>query len=453
MFKKFQKPPTPRSSQTWQQDPSWLLKNLLRMTEEAGLLENEGIQRAIFAAGMANDFHTLTALQQIMRPHYLRAQIEKNPFRPAPRDNEVDGEIRIGTVVETGAPYGLSLKQDLPRHVGIYGGSGTGKTQLIYLMMFWLVQLGTPFTVFDFKKDYGYFAEALREYFEIVVIWWRYFKENPNKPPPNTPPGDWLQYSADIFAPIVHVMFGSKAFVMKVIDLAYQGAGVYEGADGYPSMYEVFEILKKMQIPKIERDARFLETALGRIEALLTVMGEVLDCSSGMPLEELTDMNWILQLDGLAMFAQSFIVTTILYWIFVYRLNQEQRGGLGQVVILDEAMHVLNKDPHTAGEPPMIDQFLSKVRDTSVGVIFGTQQPSRLTSSAHANSATKIAFALRDGQDIFYIARSMSLNREQMEWFNRLPTGYAIVRTHRYPHPFVIKIPYLPVRETAWRKR
>jgi hypothetical protein len=201
---------------------------------------------------------------------------------------------------------------------------------------------------------------------------------------------------------------------MKVIDLAYRGAGVYEGNQNYSSMYEVYEILNRMKIPKIERDARFLETARGRIEALLTVMGNVLDCSRGMPLEKLTEMNWVLELDGLAMFAQSFIVTTILYWIFVYRLNQGHRGGLRQVVILDEATHILHTDFQKAGETPMIDQFLSKVRDTSVGIIFGSQQPTKLTSSAH-------------------MARSMSPNREQMMWFNRLPTGHAIVRTHRYP--------------------
>jgi type IV secretory pathway VirB4 component len=74
------------------------------------------------------------------------------PFEQ-PSGNEVDGQVRIGTVKNTNVPFSLNL-DEINQHLLITGRVGSGKTTIIYLIMMELLKAGIPFLAFDFKQDY-----------------------------------------------------------------------------------------------------------------------------------------------------------------------------------------------------------------------------------------------------------------------------------------------------------
>ncbi len=95
------------------------------------------------------------------RKDYFRGLFERLfsslPFEQ-PVDNCVDGTIRIGSVKETGVPFGLDL-DELTEHVLIVGRVGSGKTTAIFVMMIQLSREGVPFWAFDFKQDYRHLLD------------------------------------------------------------------------------------------------------------------------------------------------------------------------------------------------------------------------------------------------------------------------------------------------------
>src|SRR3989344_4171688 len=79
----------------------------------------------------------------------------------------VGGEIEIGDILYGNKPVGrLGLNTgDFMTHVGVFGSSGYGKTNISYLLVRKLSEKGVPVVIFDFsKKNYRDLAQTdLRE--------------------------------------------------------------------------------------------------------------------------------------------------------------------------------------------------------------------------------------------------------------------------------------------------
>lgn len=433
-------PPNPGST-------SAELKNLLRMMEDAGLMRNEALQRAVFSAGMANDLFVLKALQQLINAEWLRTQIDKNPFRPLPKSDEVAGDIHIGDVIETGAPFGLDLNKEILCHILIAGCSGSGKTNLNRHIIRQLAERGIPVFIPDIKNDYASIHTLIgKENLLTTKPDAGELKFNPLQPPEGVNPIQWLQVIVDIFGQAFSLMVGSKGFLLENINELYRTCGVYEGKKEYPSMFELYTLLEKTWIPLYSRDARFQESSLGRMKTALVTLGDVFDCSVGYPIPELIRTNWVLQLHGLASFIQNFLVLSIMYAFFMYRISNNLRSGkLRHVVILDEGKRVADKNQEKNKEIPYTDLLVSQIREFDTGIFLSDQEVTKIAESYKANTYTKIGFSLNNGSDIWNMARCMSLNREQMEYFNKLKVGQGIVRFGRYPSPFIIQVPFEPV--------
>ena len=415
------------------------------MVEEAGLTGNEALQKAIYSAGLAHDFYTIRALKELIRPQWLHAQIDKNAFWPPPKGNEVSGEIHIGDVVETGAPFGLNLWPEMVCHVLMAGSSGSGKTNTNLHVIRQLGERRIPFFIPDMKNDYASIGKLIGE--ENLLVTkpkGNELKLNPLEPPPGVDPTQWLQVMVDFFAQAFGLMVGSKGFLLDKLDRLYKDYHVYSGQKTYPSMFELYALLKKTSIPAYSRDARFLESALGRIKIVLITLGDVFDCSQGFPISELARTNWVLQLHGLAGFIQNFLILSVMCAIFMYRICDNIRGArLKHLIIMDEGKRIADRNLERGTEIPYTDLLISQVREFETGILLADQEVSKIAQSYKANTYTKIGFSQRNGIDILEMARCMSLNREQLDYFNKLQVGQAIVRFGRYDAPFVIQVPHV----------
>ena len=350
---------------------------------------------------------------------------------PAP--DQCAGEFSLGQVMyddkELEREFGLS-REDFTKHILVCGESGSGKTTFIRHMLKQLIGK-VPFCVFDFKRDY----RGLAQHPEVEVIRWEQLSFNPLRPP--GPLIEWLQNFSDALSQDSALMIGSRGFLLEQLVSV-----VRQFKDGLPSLRDLLTLLNTLKISGFYREASYLSVVKNRLRTLWIQLPQTVGCREGFPLESLLGKNVILELDGLGIEAQNFLVTTILSWVYLYRMARHQRGKLRHVLVLDEAKRIFdrNKELRPAEGVPQIDILTSRVREFGEALLVSDQEPVALTNSIKANSYTKVCLRLGNGRDIEDFARAMSLNRR--DFISKLKTGQAIVRVDGL-NPFLVQIPFL----------
>ena len=145
---------------------------------------------------------------------------------------------------------------------------------------------------------------------------------------------------------------------------------------------------------------------------------------------------------------QSFISEFLLAWVFSFRINNNQRGKLRHVIVLDEGKRVFDIKKERGLELPMISLLTSMVREFGEGLIVSDQEPSKIAESILANSYTKICMFLGDGKDLYIMGKAMNLTPDQIEACGHLEVGEAVVKiAGRYTSPFPVKMPDYPIQK------
>jgi len=109
-------------------------------------------------------------------------------LKPPPRELAT-GDYAAGTIHygrDGFYPFGLR-EQEFIQYIRIFGRSGSGKTNLAYLLLKGLVNAGKPFLVFDWKRNYRDLT-SLREFRDLLIFTVGRdvapFRFNPLIPPP-----------------------------------------------------------------------------------------------------------------------------------------------------------------------------------------------------------------------------------------------------------------------------
>ena len=122
----------------------------------------------------------------------------ENVLLKPPPEELAAGQYPVGTVhYGRNSYYEFGLKEhEFIQHIGIFGRSGSGKTNLAYLILQGLVDAGKPFLVFDWKRNYRDLV-AGKEFADLLVFTVGRdvlpFRFNPLVPPPGTPAKVWLK--------------------------------------------------------------------------------------------------------------------------------------------------------------------------------------------------------------------------------------------------------------------
>src|SRR4030042_1697779 len=116
------------------------------------------------------------------------------------------------------------LKQTLqepPRHIGIFGSTGTGKTTLAKNILRELIKHNIPFIVFDWEKNY---RDLIKENKEVKIFtigadispfFFNYFKM-----PDGIPSTEYVKNVIDIFSKAYVGGAGSDSVLLQVFDEA-----------------------------------------------------------------------------------------------------------------------------------------------------------------------------------------------------------------------------------------
>jgi len=260
-----------------------------------------------------------------------------------PSQEQVNGDIRIGEIIGTNIIYCLR-PVEVVRHFLAVGSSGSGKTNLMRLLMIELNRLGIPFMCFDLVKCS---ARYILDYIPNLIIlrWDKDFFFNALRPPPGVIFKVWRMLLCEITSEIFGILTASNLYLNKLVQDVYDKFAI-DRPDEFPTMLDLNDEIEERKKKKIPRnEIGYLNVISNKIDPLCDALIECVNAQEGIPIEELLEHPVCIELVGIkSSNIQMWIVSCILAWIIAYRETQPMAfGNLKHVFFFDEADRILGK--------------------------------------------------------------------------------------------------------------
>jgi hypothetical protein len=434
--------------------PDDMLREKVRQVET---LIGQGMAKALWyrylAARTPKEKEIFRQRIRIIAEVMLNLYKEKPLLRP-PEKEKLQGEYQLGQVIYPEKPYSsFGLREgEFCKHVMITGMTGVGKTTAAIQIIKELKRHGKNFMVFDWQKEY----KKLRKLEEFKDVWVLRagkdagFRFNPLIPPKGTDVKEWLAKLVDVINHAYLGGYGTEYILRDCLVKAYEHTKTLEGSGEYPTFYLVKHYLKKNFFRG--RMQLWNQTAMRILENLTYEggLGGVLNSKGKVNTKELLKKDVVIELDALSQDDKNFLTEALLLWIYEFRKNQGETSELRHVTIIEEANNILSKmKEKKKGSETIMETTLRMIRKYGEAVIVIDQEPSKLSESIKANTATKITFTLGNGKDIEDISKSMELNRDQRKALDMIRVGHAIAKVKdRIDQPVMIRFPQFKTENT-----
>jgi len=378
-------------------------------------------------------------------------QPDRSPFPPPDASFCEAGDIPLGKVTYAGEGCSdFRLKSDrLKEHLLVCGRSGSGKTNLTFILLQGIMDQGIKVLAMDWKRGYRDLRQ-LRDDLRIYTIGREVspFRFNPLIPPQGCKPGHWIKLIVDVIASAYFGGEGVISLLVSGLDHLYREMGIYEGHfDRWPT---ITDLLAWLRATKLTGRAAMWKASAERILLAMTYgeFGAVVQTQDNSHLLELLSHNVILEMDGLSSNSDRVMFSEALtLWLYRHRLAQGPRKTLTNLIVLEEAHNLLlAKQP--GSRESVLETSIRMIRQYGLGYVFVDQSASMLSKVAFANSYAMIALSQKLKGDVQSISAAMNLTDIQKQALNTLPVGTAVIRlSDEYPEPFQIAVPLCPIRE------
>jgi hypothetical protein len=394
------------------------------------------------------------ALHIIMADNLEETYEERNILLEPPPKEIASGDYPLGFVFygkDRFHPFGLR-EDEFIQHIGVFGRSGSGKTNAAFIIVLNLLRKKKPFLIFDWKRNYRDLLSLIPEEEILVFTVGRSvspFYFNPLIPPEGSQPKIWLKKIIEIMAHSYFLGEGVSYLLQKAIDTVYREFGIYEGNSGiYPNMNDVKSLLENYKAKG--REASWMDSALRAVGVLcFGEVGNVLNQRVNLPMNELLKKNVILELDALTNSDKTFLIESLLLWIHHFRMAEGIREKLKHIIMIEEAHHVLlRRKQEVMGEEAVTDIILREIRELGESIILIDQHPSLISKPALGNTYCTIAMNLKHRSDIAMIADCMLLDTKRTRYLGKLEIGTAMVKLQgRWFEPFMVRFPLVKVNK------
>ncbi len=376
---------------------------------------------------------------------------DRSPFPPPSKRFSTSGDIRVGTVSYGGHDlYPFYLKSDrLKEHILVAGRSGSGKTNLTFVLMEGIMASRIKVLALDWKRGYRDLVNRHKD-LQVYTVGREVspFRFNPLIPPAGCEPHLWIKLIVDVVASAYLGGEGVISLLVAGLDHLYSQFGIFDETQrGWPTIQD---LLAWLRTAKLKGRAAMWQASAERILLGMTYgeFGAVLNTQDNSHVAELLDHNVVLEMDGLSSASDKVMFSEALtLYLYRYRLAQGPQKKLTNVIILEEAHNLLLKKS-TESKESVLETSIRMVRQYGLGYVFVDQSASLLSKVAFANSYATLALSQKLRSDVQTIAGAMNLSDEQKEALNTLPIGTAVIRlADEHPEPFLVKIPLCPIRE------
>lgn len=378
-------------------------------------------------------------------------QPDRCPFPPPSKKFARAGDIELGTVSYGGQKlYPFYVKSDrLKEHILIAGRSGSGKTNLTFVLAEGIMSSGIKVLALDWKRGYRDLKSRHKE-LRVYTIGRDVapFRFNPLIPPSGCEPHLWIKLIVDVVASAYLGGEGVISLLVAGLDHLYTHFGVFDQTQtGWPT---ITDLLAWLRTAKLKGRAAMWQASAERILLGMTYgeFGAVLNTQDNSHVAELLKHNVVLEMDGLSSSSDRVMFSEALtLYLYRYRLAQGPRKKLTNVIVLEEAHNLLLKKSNESKES-VLETSIRMVRQYGLGYVFVDQSASLLSKVAFANSYATLALSQKLRSDVQTISSAMNLTDEQKQALNTLPVGSAVVRlADEHPEPFLVEIPLSSIRE------
>jgi hypothetical protein len=370
-----------------------------------------------------------------------------------PSEQQVQGSYKIGSVCYAGKNlYNFGLREnEWIQHIGVFGRSGAGKTNVGFLILKQLQDKQKPVLIFDWKRNYRDLL-ALKEFKDIEVYSIGRnivpFTFNPLIPPEGTNPKTWLKKLIEVIAHAYLLGNGVMYLLQKALDSVYEEAGVYSGkVEKWPTFRDVLE--KARGHDARGREAGWLSSTLRALASLcFGDMDTLVNTEENRNLEHLLSKTVVLELDALTQQDKIFFIESLLLWIHHYRMTEKKRETFKHAILIEEAHHIFSGERRSlVGGQSVMEITFREIREFGESLIILDQHPSQISLPALGNTYCTICMNLKHKTDINAMAQCLLLDRER-DLLGTLKVGQAVVKLQgRIAQPFQIELPEFPVEK------
>ena len=394
-----------------------------------------------------------TYLELLSAKHLPTGLDDSQPGLIPPSEQQAQGPYTIGSVVYAGKSlFDFGLREhEWIQHVGVFGRSGAGKTNIGFLILKQLQGKGKPVLIFDWKRNYRDLL-ALEQFKDIEVYTIGRniapFTFNPLIPPKGTNPKTWLKKLIEVIAHAYLLGNGVMYLLQQAVDAVYEEAGVYSGkVEKWPTFREVLE--KARNRDARGREAGWLSSTLRALASLcFGDMDTLVNTGENQNLEHLLSKTAILELDALTQQDKIFFVEALLLWIHHRRMIERQREIFKHAILIEEAHHIFSDERRSlVGGQSVMEITFREIREFGEGLIILDQHPSQISLPALGNTYCTICMNLKHKTDINAMAQCLLLDSER-DVLGTLQVGQAVVKLQgRITRPFVIEVPEFTIEK------
>lgn len=365
----------------------------------------------------------------------------------------LDGPYRLGTIKYAGKEFKAFClrEQDFIRHICISGMSGSGKTNLAFILLEDFIKKNKPVIIFDWKKSFRPLLN-LDKNMQCFTIGnakvSNLFKININEPPEGVDPKEWVGLLCDLITESFFASYGVHKILSETVDKAFRDFGVYNGSKNYPTWHQIKDRLEEQESDmkgKKGRDSEWLTSAL-RIAHALTFghFGEAINSKNrhSLKVEDLLNKKVIFELNSLSTAEKKFFCEYIMTYIYKYKKasDEARTEEFKSAILVDEAHNIFLKDKTKFMKESVTEMIYREIREYGISLVCLDQHISKLSDVVAGNSACNIAFQQMLPQDVECVSGLMQI-RENKNYFTMLPVGAAIVKlAERHFAPFEVEV-------------
>ncbi len=389
------------------------------------------------------DMKNLIEKQVGRRAHQLLGNFREKLLLSLPPRSKARRSIHLGTVQYETEKWDFGITQDeLLRNMGIFGMSGSGKTNLAFHLLRQLAEKGVPFLFWDWKRTARHLLPHLRKKVRVYTPGRLLspFPFNPFIPPPGLEPSVYINHVVDVMADAYTLGDGSRSILQKAI------AACYNKGQRAPTAEQI--LAEVDSLPGKERVRGWKISAQRALESLAFSGITGTDARTQEEFaSSLLDSNTIIELDALSQSTKSFLIPLMCLWIYYVRLADQEREKLKLVIFVEEAHNILYRQERRAKES-LMSMLLRQCREIGIGMIVIDQHPHLISTAAIGNAYSTLCLNQRDPSDMNKAAELSLVGPSEKHWFSMLPVGQAIVKLQgRWRRPFLIQVPHVNVQK------
>lgn len=416
---------------------------VVELARQAKCLHEPWVQR--FIRGVAHSDNP--ALEQdfalFLRHRAIDEVLRDIPFtNPTPLQLQeflqTEHPVLFGLIADLGTPFVQPIDW-LSQHSIVFGGSGTGKTNLLYSLGSQVMRGGR--TMIAIERNKTDMRHLRRLFPDLLVFNTRNFPHTLLQVPDGVDPRLFAADVVEVFCKSHGLLDLSEGLAQSTLLSLFERFGILDGGCNWPTFFDWRQEIAALRIPRWDRRSGPRDSLLVRFDSYLQLMPELSANQQGPSVSELCEHSFVWELTHESERQTRFLTSLFLKSLYRTRIaNNERTSSLRTLVIFDECKAAFPPGPDDRTGYAPLAAILATSREIGLGLCLA-DQTAQLNDACFVQTRNKISLRLGSGEDIRKIGRTFGLTEEQARFIPRLDVGQAIVRVPGIAEPFLIKIP------------